>query len=124
MTKRDRTIAALKYINSIEKIRLKYLKKRKRQVKNSTWNIYFVYVAVINKFVPSFKLIDYMYNVYEMRSLIKSDTTCVLSKKHRKLINLISYYYHQKDYDFLFFIMEDMIKRSEILFSKKKNYEP
>lgn len=36
MTKKDRTVAALKYIDSIEKIRLKYLKKRKRQVKNST----------------------------------------------------------------------------------------
>lgn len=118
MTKKDRTVAALKYINSIEKIRAKYLKKRKQSVKNSTWNIYFVYLSVITKFAPNFKLIDYMYNNYEMRSFLREETSCILPKKHRKLITLISYYYHQYDYGFLFPLMEDMIQRSKKLFVK------
>jgi len=117
MTKKDRTVAALQYIDSVELNRRQYL-KHKFCTKKSTWFIYFSYQRLVEMFVPSFKLVDYMYNAYEMRSLIRSNTSCVLPKKHRKLIMLISFYYHQKNRKFLLPLIRAIIERSKILFSK------
>nr|DAS34003.1 MAG TPA: hypothetical protein [Caudoviricetes sp.] len=117
MTKKDRTIAALQYIDSVELNKRQYL-KHKLCTKKSTWFIYFSYQRLIEKFVLSFKLVDYMYNAYEMRSLIRSNTSCILPRSHRKLITLISFYYHQKNRKFLLPLIRAITERSKILFTK------
>lgn len=118
MTKKDRTIAALQYIDSVELNKRQYL-KHKFCTKKSTWFIYFSYQRLIEKFVPSFKLIDYMYNAYEMRSLIRSNTSCILPRSHRKLITLISFYYHQKNIETMVSYNEEFINKAKILFTRK-----
>lgn len=119
MTKKDKTIAALQYIDSVESNKRQYL-KHKFCTKKSTWFIYFSYQRLIEKFVPSFKLIDYMYNAYEMRSLIRSNTYCILPRSHRKLITLISFYYHQKNVETMVSYDEEFINKAKILFARKQ----
>ena len=119
MTKKDRTIAALQYIEYAELNRRKYLNKKEYSVKNSTWFIYFIYQSIIEKSVPSFKLIDYMYNFCEMKTLIRNDTSCVLPRSHRKLITLISFYYHQKNRGASIAYDEEFINKAKILFARK-----
>lgn len=118
MTKKDRTVAALQYIDSTEINRRKYL-KNKFYVKKSTWFIYFSYQRTMEILTPNFKLIDYMYNFYEMKTLLRNDTTYALPKKHRKLITLISYYYHQKNHESFISLDEEFLNKAKILFTGK-----
>lgn len=119
MTKKDRTVVALQYIEYAELNRRKYLNKKEYSIKKSTWFIYFIYQSIIEKLVPSFKLIDYMYNFYEMKTLIRNDTSCILSRSHRKLITLISFYYHQKNAETMVSSDEEFINKAKILFARK-----
>lgn len=120
MTKKDRTVVALQYIEYAELNRRKYLNKKEYFIKKSTWFIYFIYQSIIEKLVPSFKLIDYMYNFYEMRSLIRSNTSCILPCNHRKLITLISFYYHQKNRGAFISYDEEFINKAKVLFVRKQ----
>ena len=119
MTKKDRTVAALQYIDTVELNKRQYL-KHKLCTKKSTWFIYFIYQSIIEKLVPSFKLIDYMYNFYEMKTLIRNDTSCILPRSHRKLITLISFYYHQKNRGAFISYDEEFINKAKVLFVRKQ----
>lgn len=114
MNAKNRTIAVLKYINSIESAKSRYTNKTSE---NIVCTIYYLYKDIIRELLPSYHVLK---NVGTIRShlLIQQNVKYVLPKKHRKLITLISYYYHQYDYGFLFPLMEDMIQRSKKLFIK------
>ena len=112
MNAKNRTIAVLKYINSIELAKSRYTNKTSE---NIVCTIYYLYKDIIRELSPGHHVLK---NVSSIRAhvLIQQDTKYVLPEKYRKLITLISFYYHQDDYDFLFFISEKIIRLSKNLF--------
>ena len=115
MNTKNRTIAVLKYINSIESAKSRYTNKASE---NIVCTIYYIYKDIIRELSPDHHVLK---NVSSIRShlLIQQDTSYALPEKYRKLITLISFYYHQKSYRFLFLLVEDIIERSKNLFGGK-----
>nr|DAW48022.1 MAG TPA: hypothetical protein [Caudoviricetes sp.] len=115
MNAKNRTIAVLKYINSIESAKSRYINKTSE---NIVCTIYYIYKDIIRELSPGHHVLK---NVGAIRShlLIQQDTKYILSEKYRKLITLISFYYYQKNYRFLFLLVEDIIERSKNLFEGK-----
>lgn len=112
MNAKNRTIAVLKYINSIESAKSRYTNKISE---NIVCIIYYIYKDIIRELSPGHHVLK---NVSAIRTsvLMQQDTKYVLPEKYRKLITLISFCYHQDDYDFLFFISEKIIILSKNLF--------
>lgn len=112
MNAKNRTIAVLKYINSIESAKSRYTNKTSE---NIVCTIYYIYKDIIRELSPDHHILK---NVSSIRAhvLIQQDTKYVLPEKYRKLITLISFYYYQKNYRFLFPLVEDIIERSKDLF--------
>lgn len=112
MSPKAKTIAVLKYINSIESAKSRYLKNASE---NIVCTIYYIYKDIIKELSPGHHVLK---NVASIRAhlLIQQDTKYVLPEKYRKLITLISFYYYQKNYKFLFPLVEDIIERSKVLF--------
>lgn len=112
MNAKNRTIAVLKYINSIELAKSRYTNKTSE---NIVCTIYYIYKDIIRELSPGHHVLK---NVSSIRAhvLIQQDTSYALPKKYRKLITLISFYYYQKNYRFLFSLIEDIIERSKNLF--------
>lgn len=112
MNAKNRTIAVLKYINSIESAKSRYTNKASE---NIVCTIYYIYKDVIRELSPGHHILK---NVSSIRAhvLIQQDTRYALPEKYRKLITLISFYYCQKNYRFLFPLVEDIIERSKNLF--------
>lgn len=112
MNAKNRTIAVLKYINSIESAKSRYINNASE---NIVCTIYYLYKDIIRELSPGHHVLK---NVSSIRAhvLIQQDTKYVLPEKYRKLITLISFCYHQDDYDFLFFISEKIIRLSKNLF--------
>lgn len=115
MNVKNRTIAVLKYINSIESAKSRYTNNASE---NIVCTIYYLYKDIIRELSPGHHVLK---NVGAIRShlLIQQDTKYILPEKYRKLIALISFCYHQDDYDFLFFISEKIIRLSKNLFEEK-----
>lgn len=112
MNAKNRTIAVLKYINSIKSAKSQYINNASG---NIVCTIYYIYKDVIRELSPDHHILK---NVSAIRAhvLIQQDTKYVLPEKYRKLITLISFYYYQKSYRFLFQLVEDIIERSKNLF--------
>ena len=112
MSPKAKTIAVLKYINSIELAKSRYINNASE---NTVCTIYYIYKDIIRELSPGHHVLK---NVSAIRShlLIQQDTKYVLPEKYRKLITLISFYYYQKNYRFLFPLVEDIIGRSKNLF--------
>lgn len=115
MNAKNRTIAVLKYINSIELAKSRYTNNASE---NIVCTIYYLYKDIIRELSPGHHVLK---NVSSIRAhvLIQQDTKYVLPEKYRKLITLISFCYHQDDYDFLFFISEKIIRLSKNLFEEE-----
>ena len=115
MSPKAKTIAVLKYINSIESAKSRYINKVSE---NIVCTIYYLYKDIIRELSPGHHVLK---NVSSVRThvLIQQDTKYVLPEKYRKLITLISFCYHQDDYDFLFFISEKIIRLSKNLFEEE-----
>nr|DAT20674.1 MAG TPA: hypothetical protein [Caudoviricetes sp.] len=114
MNAKNRTIALLKYINSIESVKSRYLKNASE---NIVCTIYYIYKDIIKELSPGHHVLK---NVGDIRAylLIQQDTKYVLPEKYRKLITLISFYYHS---GIFFFPLINMItERSKILFEGRK----
>lgn len=112
MSPKKRTIAILKYINSIELNRIKYI------IGSYDYNmltIYSLYRDVVKILSPGHHILNNL-GYIQIGLLLQENTNYVLQRRHRMLINLISFCYHQKDYDFTFFISEKIIKKN--LFAK------
>ncbi len=114
MSPKKRTIAILKYINSIESNRIKYMTG---SYDNNMLVIYSIYRDVVKELFPNHHILNNL-GYIKVSLLLQENTNYTLPHKYRMLINLISFYYHQKDYDFTFFISEKIIKRSKNLFAK------
>lgn len=112
MSPKAKTIAVLKYINSIESAKSRYINNASE---NIVCTIYYIYKDIIRELSPDHHVLK---NVSAIRAhvLIQQDTKYVLPEKYRKLITLISFYYYQKSYRFLFPLVEDIIERSKNLF--------
>ena len=112
MNVKNRTIVVLKYINSIESAKSRYTNKVSE---NIVCTIYYIYKDIIRELSPGHHVLK---NVGAIRAhvLIQQDTSYALPEKYRKLITLISFYYYQKNYRFLFPLIEDIIERSKNLF--------
>lgn len=115
MSPKAKTIAVLKYINSIESAKSRYINNASE---NIVCTIYYLYKDIIRELSPDHHVLK---NVSAIRAhvLIQQDTKYVLPEKYRKLITLISFYYYQKNYRFLFPLVEDIIERSKNLFGGK-----
>lgn len=115
MSPKAKTIAVLKYINSIESAKSRYINNASE---NIVCTIYYIYKDVIRELSPGHHVLK---NVSAIRShlLIQQDTKYILPEKYRKLIMLISFYYYQKNYRFLFPLVENIIERSKNLFGGK-----
>lgn len=115
MNAKNRTIVVLKYINSIESAKSRYINNASE---NIVCTIYYIYKDIIRELSPDHHVLK---NVSSIRAhvLIQQDTKYVLPEKYRKLITLISFYYYQKNYRFLFPLVEDIIERSKNLFGGK-----
>ena len=115
MSPKAKAIAVLKYINSIESAKSRYTNNASE---NIVCTIYYIYKDVIRELSPGHHVLK---NVSAIRAhvLIQQDTKYVLPEKYRKLITLISFYYYQKNYRFLFPLVEDIIERSKNLFGGK-----
>ena len=115
MSPKAKTIAVLKYINSIESAKSRYINNASE---NIVCTIYYIYKDVIRELSLDHHVLK---NVSAIRShlLIQQDTKYILPEKYRKLITLISFYYYQKNYRFLFPLVEDIIERSKNLFGGK-----
>ena len=115
MSPKAKTITVLKYINSIESAKSRYINNASE---NIVCTIYYIYKDIIKELSPCHHVLK---NVGAIRShlLIQQDTSYALPEKYRKLITLISFYYHQKNYRFLFPLVEDIIERSKNLFGGK-----
>lgn len=111
MSPKAKTIAVLKYINSIESAKSRYTNKTSE---NIVCTIYYLYKDIIRELSPGHHVLK---NVSAIRShlLMQQDTKYVLPEKYRKLITLISFYYHQKNYRFLFNLVETIIERKKII---------
>ena len=114
MSPKKRTIAILKYINSIESAKAKYMTG---SYANNILVIYSLYRDVVKKISPGHHILNNL-GAIQIGLLFQENTNYVLPGRYRILINLISFYYHQKDYDFTFFISEKIIRRSKNLFTK------
>jgi hypothetical protein len=114
MSPEKRTIAILKYINSIESNRIKYMIG---SYDNNMLVIYSIYRDVVKKLSPGHHILNNL-GYIKVSLLLQENTKYVLPRRYRMLINLISFYYHQKDYSFLFPLVNAITKRSKILFSK------
>ena len=112
MSPKAKTIAVLKYINSIESAKSRYTNNASE---NIVCTIYYLYKDIIRELSPGHHVLK---NVSSIRAhvLMQQDTKYVLPEKYRKLITLISFYYYQKNYRFLFPLVEDIIERSKNLF--------
>lgn len=112
MSPKAKTIAVLKYINSIESAKSRYINNASE---NIVCTIYYLYKDIIRELSPGYHVLK---NVSSIRAhvLIQQDTKYVLPEKYRKLITLVSFYYYQKNYRFLFPLVEDIIERSKNLF--------
>lgn len=115
MSPRKRTIAILKYINSIELTRAKYVTS---SYNNSICDIYFIYKNVVKELSPGHYILNNIAGPIKIYLLSQEDTNYVLPRKYRMLINLISHYYHQKNRKFLLPLIRAITERSKILFSK------
>ena len=115
MNAKNRTIAVLKYINSIESAKSRYTNNASE---NIVCTIYYIYKDIIRELSPDHHVLK---NISSIRAhvLIQQDMKYVLPEKYRKLITLISFYYHQKNYRFLFLLVENIIERSKNLFEGK-----
>lgn len=112
MSPKAKTIAVLKYINSIESAKSRYINNASE---NIVCTIYYIYKDIIRELSPSYHVLKNV-GTTRLHLLIQQDVKYVLPEKHRKLITLISFCYHQDDYDFLFFISEKIIRLSKNLF--------
>ena len=112
MNAKNRTIAVLKYINSIESAKSRYLKNASE---NTVCTIYYIYKDIIRELSPGHHVLK---NVGAIRShlLIQQDTKYVLPEKYRKLITLISFYYRPGAF---FPLVEMIIERSKNLVGGK-----
>lgn len=115
MSPKKRTIAILKYIDSIEMNRSKYVTS---SYNNSLCNIYFIYKEVVKELSPGHYILKNIAGPIKIHLLSQEDTNYVLPRKYRMLINLISHYYHQKNRKFLLPLIRAITERSRILFSK------
>ena len=108
MNAKNRTIAVLKYINSIER----YTNKASE---NIVCTIYYIYKDIIRELSPGHHVLK---NVSAIRNrvLMQQDTKYVLPEKYRKLITLISFYYRPGSF---FILVEMIIERSKNLFGGK-----
>lgn len=115
MSPKAKTIAVLKYINSIESAKSRYINNASE---NIVCTIYYIYKDIIRELSPDHHVLK---NVSAIRThvLMQQDTKYILPEKYRKLITLISFYYYQKNYRFLFPLVEDIIERSKNLFGGK-----
>ncbi len=112
MNAKNRTIAVLKYINSIESAKSRYINNASE---NIVCTIYYIYKDVIRELSPGHHVLK---NVGAIRShlLIQQDTSYALPEKYRKLITLISFYYRPGSF---FLLVEMIIERSKNLFGGK-----
>lgn len=115
MSPKKRTVSILKYINSIELTRAKYVTS---SYNNSICNIYFIYKNVVKELSPGHYILNNITGPIKTHLLMEEDTNYVLPHKYRTLINLISHYYHQKNRKFLLPLIRTITERSKILFSK------
>ena len=114
MSPKKRTIAILKYIHSIESAKAKYMTG---SYDRNMINVYLIYKNVVKELSPGHYILNSL-GIIQAGLLLQENTNYVLSRRYRMLINLISFYYHQKDYSFLFPLVNAITKRSKILFSK------
>ena len=112
MNAKNRTIAVLKYINSIESAKSRYINNASE---NIVCTIYYIYKDIIRELSPCHHVLK---NVGAIRShlLIQQDTKYILPEKYRKLITLISFYYRPGAF---FPLVEMIIERSKNLFGRK-----
>nr|DAV99565.1 MAG TPA: hypothetical protein [Caudoviricetes sp.] len=112
MSPKAKTIAVLKYINSIESAKSRYTNKASE---NMVCTIYYIYKDIIRELSPGHHVLK---NVGATRShlLIQQDTSYALPEKYRKLITLISFYYRPGAF---FPLVEMIIERSKNLFGGK-----
>lgn len=112
MNAKNRTIAVLKYINSIESAKSRYINNASE---NIVCTIYYIYKDIIRELSPDHHVLK---NVSAIRShlLIQQDTSYALPEKYRKLITLISFYYRSGSF---FPFVEMIIERSKNLFGGK-----
>lgn len=114
MSPKKRTIAVLKYIHSIESAKAKYMTG---SYDRNMINIYLIYKHVTKELSPGHHIINTL-TVTQAGLLLQENTNYVLPHKYCILINLISFYYHQEDYCFLFPLINVIVKRSKNLFTK------
>lgn len=112
MSPKAKTIAVLKYINSIESAKSRYTNKASE---NIVCTIYYIYKDIIRELSPGHHVLK---NVGAIRShlLIQQDTSYALPEKYRKLITLISFYYRPGSF---FPLVEMITERSKNLFGGK-----
>ena len=112
MNAKNRTIAVLKYINSIESAKFRYTNKASE---NIVCTIYYLYKDIIRELLPSYHVLKNVGTI-RLHLLIQQDVKYVLPEKHRKLITLISFYYRPGSF---FPLVEMIIERSKNLFEGK-----
>lgn len=112
MNAKNRTIAVLKYINSIESAKSRYINNASE---NIVCTIYYIYKDIIRELSPGHHILK---NVGAIRShlLTQQDTSYALPEKYRKLITLISFYYRPGAF---FPLVEMITERSKNLFGGK-----
>lgn len=112
MNAKNRTIAVLKYINSIESAKSRYINNASE---NIVCTIYYIYKDIIRELSPGHHVLK---NVSSIRShlLTQQDSSYALPEKYRKLITLISFYYRPGAF---FPLVEMIIERSKNLFGGK-----
>lgn len=115
MSPKAKTIAVLKYINSIESAKSRYINNASE---NIVCTIYYIYKDIIKELSPGHHILNDLNSSIRMFVLRHENTNYVLPKKYRILIHLISFYCHQKNREYLFPFIKDIIKRSKILFAK------
>lgn len=115
MNAKNRTITVLKYINSIESAKSRYVNNASETI---VCTIYYIYKDIIRELSPGHHVLKNV-GAIRTRVLMQQDTKYVLPEKYRKLITLISFYYYQENYRFLFPLVEDIIERSKNLFGGK-----
>lgn len=116
MNAKNRTIAVLKYINSIESAKSRYIDNASE---NIVCTIYYLYKDIIRELSPGHHALKKV-GTTRLHLLIQQDVKYVLPEKHRKLITLISFYYHQKNYRFLFNLVELITERKKAINGQTK----
>lgn len=112
MSPKAKTIAVLKYINSIESAKSRYINNASE---NIVCTIYYLYKDIIRELLPSYHVLKNVGTI-RLHLLIQQDVKYVLPEKHRKLITLISFYYRPGSF---FPLVEMIIERSKNLFGGK-----